>query len=162
MAQIAGTPAAAEEATQKNKEEMAIKYYNDGTDFRLPAKGRTAEWIHRAAEGEGFRTGAVNFIFCSPERHLEMNRSYLGHDWPTDVITFDYTAGGRVAGDIFIDPATVTRNAALFGVAPEAEMRRVMVHGVLHLCGLGDKTPRERRRMREREDFYLTKYYESV
>lgn len=141
---------------------MAIKYYNEGTDFRLPAKSRTAEWIRRAVEGEGFRTGSVNFIFCSPEYHLGMNRRYLGHDWPTDVITFDYSTGGIVSGDIFIDPVTVVGNARDLCVAPEVEMRRVMVHGVLHLCGLGDKTPRRRRRMRAKEDFYLAKYYGSI
>lgn len=147
---------------------MAVKYYNDGTDFRLPAKGRTAQWIVRAAEGEGRRPGAVNFIFCSRERHLEINRSYLGHDWPTDVITFDYSAGGdprnngTISGDIFIDPATVAENAEALCVSPAVEMRRVMVHGVLHLCGYGDKTPRQQRRMRVKEDFYLARYYESI
>jgi rRNA maturation RNase YbeY len=143
-------------------EVMAIKFYNDGTDCRLPAKGRTAEWICRAVEGEGRRLGAVNFIFCGPERHLEINRSFLGHDWPTDVITFDYSEGGKISGDIFIDPATVASNAAELCVAPQVEMRRVMVHGCLHLCGYGDKTPREQRKMRAREDFYLAKYYESI
>ena len=121
-----------------------------------------AGWIRRAVEGEGWKLGAVNFIFCSPESHLEMNRRYLGHDWPTDVITFDYSEGRIVSGDIFIDPHTVFENAAALCIAPEVEMRRVMVHGCLHLCGYGDKTPRERRRMRAKEDFYLAKYYESV
>lgn len=138
---------------------MAIKYYTDGTDFRLPAKGRTAEWLRRAVEEEVFRLGAVNFIFCSPERHLEINRNFMGHDWPTDVITFDYSEGGTVSGDIFIDPATVAENAASLCVATGVEMRRVMVHGCLHLCGNGDKTPREQRQMRAREDYYLAKYY---
>jgi rRNA maturation RNase YbeY len=102
-----------------------------------------------------------------------MNRRFLGHDWPTDVITFDYPEGRnggsekkegdgvsrRISGDIFIDPATVAANAEALCVAPEVEMRRVMVHGCLHLCGYGDKTPREQRRMRAREDFYLARYY---
>jgi rRNA maturation RNase YbeY len=139
---------------------MAVKYYTDGVDFRLPAKGRVAEWIGRVAEDEGKRLGAVNYIFCSPERHLEMNRSFLGHDWATDVITFDYSAGETISGDIFIDPATVAANAARWCVAPEVEMRRVVVHGVLHLCGYGDKTPRDGRRMRAKEDYYLARYYE--
>jgi rRNA maturation RNase YbeY len=154
---------------------MAVRYHNDGTDFRLRAKRRTAEWIGRAVAEEGFRLGAVNFIFCSPERHLALNRQFLGHDWPTDVITFDYCRdadGGlhgksvfserKICGDIFIDPATVAANAGMLMVAPEAEMRRVMVHGVLHLCGLGDKTPKQQRQMRAREDHYLAKYYEVV
>ncbi len=141
---------------------MAIRYHNEGTDFRLPAKERTALWIRRCVENEGFRLGPVNYIFCSPERHLEINRQFLGHDYRTDVITFDYSdLGGRgtVSGDIFIDPETVADNAAGLGVAPEAEMRRVLVHGVLHLCGYGDKTPKQQARMRAKEDHYLAKYY---
>jgi rRNA maturation RNase YbeY len=138
---------------------LAVKFYNEGTDFRLPAKGRAAEWVRCAVEGEGYRAGAINFIFCSPQHHLAMNRRYLGHDWPTDVITFDYTVGSVAAGDIFIDPETVAANAAALSVAPEVEMRRVMVHGCLHLCGLGDKTPGEQRRMRSKEDIYLAQYY---
>jgi rRNA maturation RNase YbeY len=101
----------------------------------------------------------VNFVFCGRERHLGMNRQYLGHDWPTDVITFDYSEGGVVGGDIFIDPATVAENAAGLCVAPEVEMRRVMIHGVLHLCGLDDGTARQRRAMRAKEDLYLSRYY---
>jgi rRNA maturation RNase YbeY len=111
---------------------------------------------------EGLRLGPVNFIFCSPARHLEINRRFLGHDYPTDVITFDYTEAGRVSGDIFIDPATVAENAAERYLAPEVEMRRVMIHGILHLCGYGDKTPKERKQMRAKEDFYLAGYYGRV
>ncbi len=136
-----------------------MRFYTDGVDFRLPAKGRVAEWIGRVVDQEGRRLGAVNFIFCSPERHLEINRQYLGHDWPTDVITFDYTEGEVVGGDIFIDPRTVEQNARELCVAPQVEMRRVMVHGVLHLCGGRDKTRAQRRKMRDREDHYLAKYY---
>ena len=161
---------------------MTIRFYNDGTDFRLPAKGKVAEWLRRVVESEGRRLGAVNFIFCSPERHLEINRRFLGHDYHTDVITFDYTGenggtgrgSGRkraeeqsasalpLSGDIFIDPATVADNAAEHLAASEVEMRRVVVHGVLHLCGYGDKTPRQQRQMRAKEDFYLAIYYERV
>jgi rRNA maturation RNase YbeY len=136
-----------------------INFYNDGGDFRPTDKGRARRWIVRAVEGEGKRMGAVNFIFCAPDRHLEMNRQYLGHDWPTDVITFDYSSEREVSGDIFIDPATVAANAAQRLIAPEVEMRRVMIHGVLHLCGWGDKTPEQQRQMRRKEDFYLSKYY---
>jgi rRNA maturation RNase YbeY len=141
---------------------MAVKYYNDGTDFRLPGKGRTAEWVRRCVGNEGLRLGPVNFVFCSPERHLEINRGFLGHNYATDVITFDYSDGNVVGGDIFIDPATVADNAALYLAAPEKEMRRVLIHGVLHLCGYGDKTPREQKQMRAKEDFYLATYYETV
>ncbi len=138
---------------------MAIRYYNEGSDFRVPDKGRMTGWIRRAVEDEGFRVGQVVFIFCGREHHLGINRTYLGHDYATDVITFDYSEGVVVSGDIFIDPATVAENAAERCIAPEVEMRRVMIHGVLHLCGYGDKTPKQQRQMRAKEDFYLAGYY---
>ena len=128
----------------------------------MPDKGRMRVWIGRSVAEEGLQAGAVNFIFCSRARHLEINRRFLGHDYATDVITFDYSEGGGVSGDIFIDPATVAENAAERCIAPEVEMRRVMIHGVLHLCGYGDKTPKQQRQMRAKEDFYLARYYESV
>lgn len=137
---------------------MAVKYYNEGTDYKLPQKGRTAEWLKDCAVREGFRCGPVNYVFCSMERHLEINRQYLGHDYFTDVITFDYsdlTGRRMVSGDIFVDPSTVADNAAKFGAEPLTEMRRVLVHGMLHLCGYGDKTAEEEKQMRTKEDFYL-------
>jgi len=94
----------------------------------------------------------------SAQRLLEMNRQYLGHDYFTDVITFDYSdrRGTRiVSGDIFIDVETVRDNARLYGARPLEEMRRVVVHGVLHLCGQGDKTPRTNAQMHRKEDRYL-------
>lgn len=103
--------------------------------------------------------GAVVFIFCDRAHHLGINRTYLGHDWPTDVITFDYSVDKYISGDIFIDPQTVEENARELCVAPEVEMRRVMVHGVLHLCGMNDKNAREQKAMRIKEDHYLAKYY---
>jgi rRNA maturation RNase YbeY len=140
---------------------MAVKYYNDGSDYKLPSKGKTAAWLHECAECEGLRLGPVNYIFCAPERHLSINRQFLGHDYYTDVITFDYSdLGGRrvVSGDVFVDPATVADNASQLGTDPLVEMRRVLVHGLLHLCGYGDKTPGEERVMRSKEDFYLARF----
>ncbi|MDR2912218.1 MAG: rRNA maturation RNase YbeY [Alistipes sp.] len=141
---------------------MAIKYHSNETNYTPKAKARTAKWIRRAIESEGYLCDEVNYIFCSPESHLAMNRQFLGHDWPTDVITFDYSEGRKVSGDIFIDPATVMANAEALLIAPEVEMRRVMIHGVLHLCGHGDKTLRQQRAMRRLEDTYLREYYETV
>jgi rRNA maturation RNase YbeY len=140
---------------------MAVKYYNQESDYKLPAKGKTAVWLSDCAVNEGFRLGAVNYIFCSPERHLAINRQFLGHDYYTDVITFDYSdlEGHRVvSGDVFVDPATVDDNASQLEVNPLLEMRRVLVHGLLHLCGYGDKTPDEERVMRTKEDFYLARF----
>ena len=113
-------------------------------------------------QAEGYELGDVSYIFCSAQRLLEMNRQYLGHDYFTDVITFDYSdrKGARViSGDIFIDVETVADNARLYGFSTLQEMRRVVVHGVLHLCGQGDKTPRTNAQMHRKEDKYL-KFWE--
>ncbi|MDE5636934.1 MAG: rRNA maturation RNase YbeY [Alistipes sp.] len=137
---------------------MAVKYYNDSCTYRLPQKRATAEWLRRAAEEEGYVLGDVSYIFCSAERLLEMNRQFLGHDYYTDVITFDYSdrKGTRtVSGDVFIDVETVADNARQYGATTLQEMRRVVVHGLLHLCGQKDKTPRANAQMHRKEDKYL-------
>ena len=137
---------------------MAVRYHTDGCSYRLPQKRLTAAWLRRVAEQEGYTLAEVDYIFCSAERLLEMNRQYLGHDYFTDVITFDYSdrRGTRtVAGDIFIDVETVADNARIYGATTLQEMRRVVVHGLLHLCGQRDKTPRTERQMHRKEDKYL-------
>ena len=137
---------------------MAVKYYNDSCTYRLPQKRATAEWLRRAAEEEGYVLGDVSYIFCSAERLLEMNRQFLGHDYYTDVITFDYSdrkGTCTVSGDVFIDVETVADNARQYGATTLQEMRRVVVHGLLHLCGQKDKTPRANAQMHRKEDKYL-------
>lgn len=137
---------------------MAVKYYTDDCSYRLPEKRRTAAWLKEVAEAEGYRLGDVNYIFCSAARLLEMNKEFLGHDYFTDIITFDYSdlKGSRVvSGDIFIDVETVADNARIYGATKIQEMRRVVVHGVLHLCGQKDKTPRANAQMHRKEDKYL-------
>lgn len=143
---------------------MAVRYHNDECTYRLPQKRLTAAWLRRVAEEEGYALTEVDYIFCSAARLLEMNRQYLGHDYFTDVITFDYSDRKRsrtVAGDIFIDVETVTDNARIYGVTPLQEMRRVVVHGLLHLCGQKDKTPRANAAMHRKEDKYL-KFWEET
>lgn len=182
---------------------MAIRFYNEDCNYRLEGKRPIAAWIRAVIEEEGFATGDISYIFCSPERHIGINRQYLGHDYYTDVITFDYSGAeqgsGNVAldgttvqeeavcetdpkteeavnpafsvpvrgknrsrlsicGDIFIDPATVASNAEEYGATPREEMLRVLVHGVLHLCGYKDKSETEALLMREKENYYLAKY----
>lgn len=137
---------------------MAVKYYTDDCSYRLPEKRRTAAWLKEVAEAEGYQLGDVNYIFCSAARLLEMNKEFLGHDYFTDIITFDYSdrKGSRVvSGDIFIDVETVADNARIYGATKLQEMRRVVVHGVLHLCGQKDKTPRANAQMHRKEDKYL-------
>lgn len=137
---------------------MAVRYFTDESTYRLPEKRRTAAWLRSVAEEEGYALGEVSYIFCSAQRLLEMNRQFLGHDYFTDVITFDYSDlkhARTVAGDIFIDVETVADNARLYGATRLKEMRRVVVHGLLHLCGQKDKTPRANRQMHAKEDKYL-------
>lgn len=141
---------------------MAVRYYNDDCRYRLPQKRLTAQWLGEVARSEGYTLGEVSFIFCSARRLIEMNRQFLGHDYFTDVITFDYSdrRGSRtLSGDVFIDVETVADNARQYGAAPLQEMRRVVVHGVLHLCGQRDKTPRTNAQMHRKEDKYL-KFWE--
>lgn len=137
---------------------MAVRYYNQESSYRLPQKRLTTAWLRRVAEEEGYALSDLCYIFCSAARLLEMNRQYLGHDYFTDVITFDYSdrRGARtVSGDIFIDVETVADNARLYGTTTLEEMRRVVVHGLLHLCGQKDKTPRTNAQMHRKEDNYL-------
>lgn len=142
---------------------MAVKYFNEDCNYRLKGKRLIAAWVRQTVESEGFSCGDINYIFCSPERHIEINRQYLNHDYHTDVITFDYsdlTDERVVSGDVFIDPETVALNAAEYGATPRGEMLRVLIHGVLHLCGYKDKAPAEERQMRAKEDFYLARLEE--
>jgi rRNA maturation RNase YbeY len=137
---------------------MAIRYFNDSCSYRLPEKRRTREWLTEVAREEGYKVGEINYIFCSAERHLQINRDFLGHDYYTDIITFDESdlrGEGVINGEIYIDVETVADNAAQFGATRLEEMRRVVVHGVLHLCGQKDKTPRAEREMHRKEDKYL-------
>lgn len=143
---------------QKIAPEMAVHYHTDDCRYRLPEKRRTSAWLREVAAEEGYLLGEVNYIFCSARRLLEMNREFLGHDYFTDIITFDYSdlkGEGIIHGDIYIDVETVRDNARIYGATALEEMRRVVVHGVLHLCGQKDKTPRANRQMHRKEDKYL-------
>ena len=126
---------------------MAIVYGEEGTVFRYPQKRRTNRWIRETIEEEGQLPGQISVVFCSDAYLLEMNRTYLQHDYYTDVITFDYSEGNVISGDIFISLDTVKSNAAQYGQAYETEIYRIIIHGILHLCGINDKAPGEREHM---------------
>ena len=96
--------------------------------------------------------GNINYVFCSDERELEVNRQFLGHDYYTDVITFDYSTASTLNGDIFISLDTVRSNAEMVGVSFEDELHRILIHGVLHLTGQGDKTPETKVQMTDKEN----------
>ncbi len=115
-------------------------------------EAKVQRWAELVAESYGRRLGDVAYVFVSEEEILRLNLQYLGHDYFTDIITFDYTEGSRLSGDLFISPETVRSNALLLSASPEEELHRVLIHGILHLCGLGDKAPGERERMEAAED----------
>lgn len=123
-------------------------------DVRMPKFQHRAvsEWIKSVASEYGFKVGEVAYVFCSDARILEVNKEYLGHDYFTDIITFDYTEEQKIGGDIFISLDTVRRNAEEYGVTFENELMRVMIHGVLHLTGQGDKTKAQFKEMKDKEN----------
>lgn len=136
-----------------------IHFFNEGTNY-LPTKRLVLRrWIEKVIEAEGYKAGEINYIFCSSEYHRQMNRDFLGHDYFTDVITFEDRESrveeGIVAGEVYIDVATVTDNAPMYNALPINEMRRVIVHGALHLCGHKDKSSWAEKEMRRNENRYL-------
>ena len=119
-----------------------------------PIKRReVSEWIKQVAASYGKKVGDIAYIFCSDERILEVNRQYLQHDYYTDIITFDYTEGNRISGDLFISLDTIQTNAEQFADNDyQRELHRVIIHGILHLCGINDKGPGEREIMEDAEN----------
>ena len=108
-------------------------------------------WIKAVAKNYGKKVGEIGYLFVDDEKILEVNNEYLGHDYFTDIITFDYDEGDTINGDLIISLDTVRSNAQLFGKTYEEELHRVIIHGILHLCGINDKGPGEREIM-EREE----------
>ena len=115
-------------------------------------KRLTTAWIRTVAATYGMKVGDVNYIFCNDERILEVNREYLQHDYYTDIITFDYTEGNLISGDLFISLDTVKTNSKQFATEYEEELHRTIIHGILHLCGINDKGPGEREIMEAAEN----------
>jgi rRNA maturation RNase YbeY len=120
----------------------------------MPAIKRreTTAWIKAVAATYGRKVGEIGYLFVNDEKILEVNNEYLGHDYYTDIITFDYDEGNQINGDLIISLDTVRSNAKLFGKPYEEELYRVIIHGVLHLCGINDKGPGERELMEAAEN----------
>lgn len=131
---------------------MIAFYTDEGIKPPKIAKTLLKRWLRSVVERYEGRVGDLHYQFCSDERILEVNREFLQHDYYTDIITFDETQGSRISGDMLISLDTVASNAEMLGVSMLDELHRVMVHGVLHLIGLGDKTPEEQQKMRAAED----------
>lgn len=122
------------------------------SDLLIENESEYADWIDRIIQSEGFVAGQIDYIFCTDEYLLELNQEYLNHDTFTDIITFDYTDGKTISGDIFISTERVEDNAKQFKIDVWNELRRVMSHGILHLAGYGDKSDDEVKLMREKEE----------
>ena len=126
--------------------------FNYETDFELDKEEQYEDWISRIIESEGFEEGEINYIFCDDEYLHKINVEYLDHDTLTDIISFDYTVGNVLQGDIFISIERVQDNANDFNVSFEEELKRVLSHGVLHYCGYKDKSEEDEALMRAKEE----------
>ncbi len=126
--------------------------FNYENDFELNNEEQFSNWISSVIVSEDKKEGEINYIFCDDEYLLGLNEQYLNHDTLTDIISFDYSVGKELHGDIFISTERVLENAAEFKVTFEEELKRVMVHGVLHYCGYKDKSEADEKLMRSKED----------
>lgn len=130
-------------------------YLHSECDFEAGSVSNLEPWIKTVITKENKTLGEINYIFCTDEYLLEKNQTFLNHNTYTDIITFDYSEENQISGDIFISIERVKENARKFAVEFETELKRVMIHGVLHLIGYKDKSEDEQKLMREKENFYL-------
>jgi probable rRNA maturation factor len=126
--------------------------FNYENDFVIENEDVYQNWISKIITSEGFSEGEVNYIFCDDDYLLNINIEYLNHDTYTDIISFDYTVGNLVQGDIFISTERVAENALNYKVSFDDELKRVLSHGILHYCGFKDKTDEDAKIMRQKED----------
>ncbi|GGE24155.1 MULTISPECIES: rRNA maturation RNase YbeY [Sphingobacterium] len=136
-----------------------IQFFSQDIDFTLKEKQKVRQWIGKTIKEEGYsRVGEMSFVFCSDAYLLDINKQYLNHDTFTDIVTFDSSEKeDLIAGDIFISVERTMENAQKFNVSNRDELHRVIIHGVLHLCGYYDKTKEEKTLMTQKEDYYLAK-----
>lgn len=131
---------------------MAINYYGEGVTIPAFRRREVNAWIKDVAEEYGYEVGDITYQFCDNERILEINQKYLNHDYYTDIITFDQTRDGLLFADIVISVEMVTSNAEEYGEPFRREFLRVLIHGVLHLCGVDDQTKEQAKEMRQAEE----------
>jgi rRNA maturation RNase YbeY len=133
-----------------------IHFHFEDLSFQLSKKKALRIWLNECAKAENQTIDQLNYIFCSDNYLLEINKKYLNHDFYTDVISFDYSENGLVSGDIYISYPRVKENAGDFLIPIKEELQRVIIHGLLHLLGYSDKTPSQKKTMKSKEDFYLS------
>lgn len=137
-----------------------INFFTQDIKFTLKNKTKVRQWLTTVAKKEGAQIAELNYIFCSDNYLLDLNKKHLNHNTLTDIITFDTAVTSsvvekQITGDIFISIERITENAEKFNVSREHELHRVMVHGLLHLLGYKDKKPADKAQMTDKEDFYL-------
>lgn len=135
-----------------------IQFIAEEVELPVLSKQKITRWIKEIAAVYGKRTGEIAYIFCNDNRILEVNKQFLQHEYYTDIITFDYSEGTVISGDIFISIETVQSNAEEFKVSFDDELKRILIHGILHLCGQDDKTPELRLEMIRKENSALQMY----
>ena len=129
-----------------------INFYEEDANAHLRNRRAIKQWIKEVISSYKLSLGNISYIFCSDDYLLNINRQYLSHDYYTDVITFDYDENDIVSGDIFISVDTVKSNSEQYSISYNCELYRVIIHGVLHLCGLKDKSPEDAKIRREAEE----------
>ena len=130
--------------------------FTSNTNFQLRNKAALKSWIKKVVEKEGGQMKDLSFVFCDDMDLLDKNSKYLNHDTLTDILTFDYSENNNISGDIYISIDRVKENASLFNTSFENECSRVIIHGILHLLGYKDKSEKEKKIIRAKEDFYLS------
>mgnify|MGYP000146081638 CR=1 FL=1 len=133
--------------------------FNYEMEFELQNEDQFSEWISRVIFSENKKEGDINYIFCDDDFILDINQKYLEHDYYTDIISFDYSVGNELHGDIFISVDRVRENAEDFNVSFDDELKRVIIHGVLHYCGYKDKSELEERAMRAKEEEKMAMFH---
>lgn len=133
--------------------------FHSEIDFELPEADKYTEWIIRVCKGEGVSPGDINYVFLDDESLREINVQFLGHDYYTDIITFELGESDEVSADIYISIERVRDNAVEYGVTFEDELRRVMVHGLLHCLGWKDKEPEDQQDMRDKESMAIEMFH---
>lgn len=132
--------------------------FNYETEFILQDEETLSIWVLSVIRSEGFKEGEINYIFCDDDYLLKLNKEFLNHNTLTDIISFDYSIGKQIHGDIYISIDRVLENSKKFKVDFLEELRRVMIHGILHYCGYKDKKESDKTQMREKENHYLVTY----
>lgn len=134
-----------------------ITFFKEGVSFRMNKQEALRKWITLAAKKEGYNIEQLNYIFCSDRYLKKMNVSYLNHNYYTDIITFDNSVEKKkIIGDVFISIDTIKYNATEYKTTFENELARVMIHGLLHLVGYSDRSPKDQKKMSSMEDFWLS------